>query len=129
VSGQVEILFSTIANVRPYLQGARLKVFAVTSARRSSLAPELPTVQEAGIPGYDIDVWFGLFGPAGLPRAIVEKLNREINAVLAQPEVRQTLETALFEPASQSPDAFAALLRRDVERFARMIRSANIKAE
>lgn len=129
VNGQAQVIFSTIANVNPFVSSGRLDVYAVTSAARSPLVPSIPTARESGLPGYDIDVWFGMFGPAGMDKSTVGKLNSLVNRALASEEVRKTLAASLYEPAQTTPAGFDRVVRRDVERFARIITDANIKPE
>ena len=99
IGGQVSVMFSSILSALPHAKAGKMKALAVTSARRSSIAPDLPTVAESGVPGYDVNPWYGLFAPAGTPRAIVERINRDVARILAQPDVRQRFATLGAEPA------------------------------
>jgi tripartite-type tricarboxylate transporter receptor subunit TctC len=102
---------------------------AVTSAQRSPLAPELPTVSEAGIPGFTLEAWWGLMGPAGLPAETVRRLNGEVNAILAQPDVLELLAREGNGPKPGTPDEFAKLIRSEFEQWSRLVKSADIRID
>jgi tripartite-type tricarboxylate transporter receptor subunit TctC len=127
--GLVDVVFNTVANIRPFVQTGKIRALAVTSAKRSALAPELPTVQESDLPGYDIDVWFGALAPAGTPDAVIARLNAEINKTLARPEVRESMEKISYEPTGGSGKQFADVIKRDLERYGAIIGKANIKLD
>ena len=102
-------------------------MLAVTTARRSTAAPELPTVQEAGLPGYDVTLWFGMLAPARTPVAIVHRLANDIHKALAQPELRERFNTVDITPSS--PEDFAALIRREIPKWRQVFVSAKIEPE
>jgi tripartite-type tricarboxylate transporter receptor subunit TctC len=130
LSGLVPVTFSTVANLGPHLKGGKIKALAVTGARRSSFAPDLPTVAEAAnLPGYDLDVWFGLFAPAGTPRAVINRINEIVNKTLASPEVRQKMTEQNYDVLGGTPQQLADAVARDIPRYEKVIRSANIKAD
>ena len=101
----------------------------MTSAERSPVAPDIPTLAESGYPGFDVTTWYGVMGPAGLPPAVVARLNDEINRALALPEVRERLARLSLAPASGSPQRFREFMRREQARWAKVIRDANITAD
>ena len=106
-----------------------MRGLAVTSAKRSPLAPELPTATEAGLPGFEPEVWWGLLGPARLPPAIVKRLNEELNAVLALPDVRDLLAREGATPRPGTPDEFGNLIRAELARWSKLIKEARIQTE
>jgi tripartite-type tricarboxylate transporter receptor subunit TctC len=106
-----------------------MRGLAVTGAKRSPLAPDLPTVAEAGLPGFILEVWWGIVGPAKLPAPVLKRLNDELNAVLALPEVREVLAREGAEPRPSTPDEFGKLIASDLARWGKLIKEANIKVE
>lgn len=129
VGGSVDIVFSTVANIRPFVQSGKIRAYAVTTARRSSFVPDLPTVQESGLKDYDVDVWFGMLAPARTPQAVVDSLNAAVNRALQKPAVRQNLANLYYEPVGGTPRQFADIIRRDIERYGKAIDEAAIKPE
>jgi tripartite-type tricarboxylate transporter receptor subunit TctC len=129
MSGDVKLLFSDMAVALPHLKEGKVRALAITSLKRSPLAPDLPTLDESGLTGYEALVWQGLLAPAGTPAEIIARLNAESVRILALPEVRERFASlgASVEPGM--PDAFAAVIRRDVDKWAKVIRDANVKAE
>jgi tripartite-type tricarboxylate transporter receptor subunit TctC len=116
---------SAIANVK----AGKIKALAVTTKRRISAAPEVPTFEEAGVPGYEAIGWFGAVAPAGTSNSIIEKLNQEIIAALAAPEIRERALAAGAEPQTSSPQEFAAMIRDEARKWAQVIRTANVKLQ
>ena len=129
LSGQVQVGFSTVANLSPHLKSGKIAGLAVTSKKRSALAPDIPTVAESGLPGYDVDVWFGLLGPARMPPAVVAKINRDVNAILSSAEVRERMLAAYYEPIGGTPEQFAALIHSDLVRWGKLIKDVGIKVD
>ncbi|HEX2010498.1 MAG TPA: tripartite tricarboxylate transporter substrate binding protein [Roseateles sp.] len=130
VAGNTQLLFDSIVSGMPHVKDGRLKALAVTGRTRSTLAPELPTVSESGLPGYESVTWFGIYGPKGLPPAIVARLNSEFNAAMQSAEVRERLAKLGAEPAGgSSPAQFAAMVKADSERWGRLIRERKITLE
>lgn len=127
--GQVAMMFDSIITAQQHARAGNVRMLAVSTAKRSALLPDLPTMSEAGVPGYESNTWFGLLGPAGLPREIVQKVNQDIAAVLQAPDVRSRFAAAGAEPASGTPQAFADLIRSEREKWGMVIRSAGIKVE
>jgi len=128
ISGQLAILFDNIMTVQPHVKAGRLKALGVSTTQPSELLPGVPPIA-ATLPGFESKTWFGIYGPAGLPPAITDRLNREMNAVLAEPAVRERFDQLGFEPAGGTPAQFAQMVRADAERWAKVIRDNNIKAE
>ena len=129
IGGQVQALFDNTPNVLPQIKAGKLRALAVTSAKRFALVPDLPTMAEAGVPGYEVSVWFGTVAPAGTPREVVQKINTEINRILALPEVKERFSGAGIEIVGGAPETFGALLRKDVAMWAKVVKDANIKAD
>ncbi|MFO1324915.1 MAG: tripartite tricarboxylate transporter substrate binding protein [Burkholderiales bacterium] len=129
MNGQVSILFDSLVSGMPHVKSGKLKALGVTGAKRSALVPDLPTIAESGVPGFVSDTWFGVFVPAGTPREIVQRLNAEINRILAMPDFREKLETLGAEPVGGTPEQFAAEVRSETAKWARVIREAGIKLE
>ena len=108
---------------------AKARVLAVTSEKRTPAAPEYPTVAESGLPGYDAVSWYGVFATGGTPRAIVDRLNAEIRRIVALPEVSGSLLGQGAEPASDTPEAFAAIVRADVPKWAKIVKETGAKPD
>jgi len=128
VSGRLSLCFCNVVNVMPLAREGKLRVFAVTSVKRSAVVPELPTMAESGFPGFEAVPWFGLMAPAGTAPAIVEKLYRETVRVLALPDVRRRLEELGLDVVGNSPAEFAAPIRSEIPQWAKVIKDAGIKA-
>jgi tripartite-type tricarboxylate transporter receptor subunit TctC len=111
------------------LKAGTLRPLAVTSAKRSSHFPDVPTVAESGLPGFEADLYYGLLAPAGTPRPIVERLNKELRAALAQPDVQARIANDAAEPLSSSPEEHAALLDRDETKWSTLIRKLGLKID
>ncbi|WP_144640597.1 tripartite tricarboxylate transporter substrate binding protein [Bordetella genomosp. 13] len=120
LSGQVPLGIVTASSATPYLRAGTLRALAVTSARRSPLLPDVPTVAQQGAPGYELDQWHGLLAPAGTPQDAVLRLNGVVADLLAQPAMRQELLQLGYTPASDTPEAFQALVHADIDRFGRL---------
>jgi tripartite-type tricarboxylate transporter receptor subunit TctC len=129
IAGQVQLIFVSMPSVMPHVQSGRLKALAVGSAKRVQSAPEIPTVAEAGYPGFEYANWNALFAPAGTPAAIVNKLNTEVVRILGDPVLAQRLSAQGAEPAPGTPDALARYLRQDYDRWKRVITAGGIKPE
>jgi len=129
MSGQVSLTFGTSLSVIPHARSGRLRALATTGARRSPALPDLPTVAEAGVPGYEASLWYGFVGPARLPPEVVRRLNSAIVAVLGLPDVRDRLASQGVDPQPTTPEEFAQLLASDVERWAKVIQRAGIQPE
>jgi tripartite-type tricarboxylate transporter receptor subunit TctC len=128
-SGQVALLFDNVLTAKPHVESKRLKGIAISSLKRSSIVPDIPTIDESGLPGFDSWNWFGIFGPAGTPRPIVERLNAEMNRILADPVVRERFHGLGFEITGGTPAEFLAVMQSESQRWSKVIREANVKAE
>jgi len=129
IAGQVQVMFDNTPNVLPHVRAGRLKAIAVSSKARTSLAPEIPTVDESGVPGYDVGVWFGVLTVAGTPREIVQRLNTDMVKILASPEIRQRFGNTGVEVVAGTPEQFSTFLKSEVARWAKVVQDANIKAD
>jgi tripartite-type tricarboxylate transporter receptor subunit TctC len=113
----------------PHARAGRLRALAVTSGRRFPLEPELPTVAEAGLKGYDVDQWFAVLGPQGIPRPIIETLNREIVRIVSAPALREKLVAQYFVPAPSGPEEMDRIVRADIARWAKLIKEVGIRVD
>jgi tripartite-type tricarboxylate transporter receptor subunit TctC len=129
MSGQVSLVFGTSLSVMPHVRSGRLRAMATTGAQRSPALPDLPTVAEAGVPGYEAGLWYGFVGPAHIPAEIVRRLNAEIVAVLKLTEVRERLASQGVDAQPSTPEEFGRLLVSDLERWAKVVQRAGIRAE
>jgi tripartite-type tricarboxylate transporter receptor subunit TctC len=129
VGGQIDMSFSTVVIVLPQVHAKRLRALAVTSPRRSPAVSDLPTMIEAGMPGFESQQWFGLFGPAGLPRDIAALLNAEAIRLVASPAMRERLAAEGAEPGTLTQAEFGAFLQADAARWARVVKQSGAKAE
>ena len=129
IGGQVQVMFGTAAITLAQVRAGRLKALGVSSAQRTPLLPDVPTIAESGAPGYDMSIWWGVLAPAGMPAALVARLNAEIGGILAQPESAQRLAAEGAEPSPVAGAAFTRLLSAEVEKWTRVAREANIKVD
>lgn len=129
MSGHIVMTIETISPLLPHVRAGKLKALGVTSAKRSSQLPEVPTIAEAGFPNYEVVNWYGLLAPAGTPPAIVDRLNKGVNQILTQRAVRERLVAAGLEIAGSSPEEFRKFREADFEKWGRILKSANIKFE
>jgi tripartite-type tricarboxylate transporter receptor subunit TctC len=129
IAGQVPILFNTITNTTPQAKAGRLRIVAIASATRSPVDRNLPTIAESGLTGFDSDIWFGIMGPAGLPRDIVTRLNAELNRIVKLPNVSTRLVDQLFDIRAGTPEEFGALIKADVVKWGKVVRAGNIRAD
>ena len=124
--GQVQAIMTGILALTPHIKSGRVKALAVTSPKRNAALPDLPTVAESGVPAFDIRVWFGVFLPAGAPKAIVTMLNERIAKLAALPEVRQRFVNEGAEPAPDTPEQFAALVKSDLARWTKVVNTTGV---
>ena len=129
IGSRLQIMSDNVTSVLPHVSAGRLRALGVTGAKRIPLAPEIPTVAEAGVPGYEITAWGGYMGPAGVPAAVVTKLNAEINKVLASPLIRERWLALGIEPVGGTPERFAAHVKAETAKWTDVIRKAGIKAD
>jgi tripartite-type tricarboxylate transporter receptor subunit TctC len=129
MSNEVPISFVSIYTALPQVRSGKAKALAVTGDKRSPAAPELPTVAEAGLPGYESRNWYGFLATAGTPRAVVGKLNADILRALNDKEVRTRMTRQGMEPGGSTPEAFAAFIKSETVKYAKVVKAAGIKSE
>ena len=129
IAGQVDVMFDNLPNVIQHVKSGRMKALAVSGPKRSPLAPEVPTVAEAGVPGFEVTVWFGLLAPAGVPRDIIQRLNVESTKIINSPEVTDRFLKLGVSPSTGTPEQFGDMVKSEVARWAKVIKDAGIKAE
>lgn len=129
MSGRVEIGLGTVIQALPLIRSGKLRAIAVTTPTRSATLPDVPTISESGLAGYESGVYWGVMGPAGIPRSIIERLNREIGIVLKDPDSVKRLQADAAEPVAGSPEAFQKLIHDDLRKWARIAKETGIQAE
>jgi tripartite-type tricarboxylate transporter receptor subunit TctC len=129
IAGQVQMNLGSLVQMMPHVRSGKLKALGVSSTRRAAALPEVPTIAEAGVPGFEVANWWGIFAPAGTPAPVLERLYREITAILDSPETRKRFELEGAEVARLNPAEFAAFVTRETEKWTRVVREAGIKPE
>ena len=129
LGGHVGLLISTVTSTHDLVKSGRLRALATTGAKRSIVAPELPTVAEAGLPGYAVEAWYGVLAPAGTPRAIVERLSGDLARILQSAEGREALRAQGAEAVGNTPEEFARYLRAEVGKWAKMVKAQGLRGE
>ncbi|MGE5526468.1 MAG: Bug family tripartite tricarboxylate transporter substrate binding protein [Rhodospirillaceae bacterium] len=129
IGGQVTVMFDNMPTSLPHVQGGRLRALAVSTSKRAPALPRLPTVAESGLPGFEVSVWFAVLAPAATPRDIVHKLNAVLVKALQAPDVKQRLAEQGAEAVGNTPDQFAAVIRRDLAKWAKVVKEANVKLD
>jgi tripartite-type tricarboxylate transporter receptor subunit TctC len=129
IGGHVQMMIDAITTTAPTVQGGQLRALGTTGKTRSKLLPDVPTIDEAGVPGYEATIWLGLMAPAGTPKPVVDRLNAEVNKILAKPEVQEAWAKQGAVPLIMSPEAFDKYLRADIEKWAKVIETAGLKAQ
>ena len=129
LAGDVAFMFDNLASATPLVKAGKLKALAVTTAERSRLAPDLPTMAEAGVPGFDISTWYGLLAPAGTPKDVIARWNADVTRILNAPDVRERLAAQGAEAAPTTPEAFAAFIRREMTKYARIVKASGAKVD
>jgi tripartite-type tricarboxylate transporter receptor subunit TctC len=129
LAGDTQFMFDNLANAMAQVKGGKLRALAVTTAKRSSLAPDLPTMAEAGLPGFDISTWYGLFAPAGTPSAIVAKWNADVTKILNAPDVRARFVADGAEPAPDTPEQFSQFIAAELAKYARIVKASGAKVD
>jgi tripartite-type tricarboxylate transporter receptor subunit TctC len=129
IGGQIEMLFDQMATAVPHVKGGQVRALAVTTSKRSPALPDVPTVAESGVPGYECTAWFGLVGPAGMPKALVERINSSVRVVLARPDVQKQLAEQGLELTPGTPDEFASTMKKEMVKWAGVIKQAGIRAD
>ena len=129
LGGHVQVAFDNTPNVLPQVKAGKLRALAITSATRSAMVPDIPTVAEAGVPGYEVGVWFGIVAPAATPRDVLVKLNAELNRILAMPDVKQKFADQGVEPVGGPPERFGEHIRAQIEKWGRVVKESGAKVE
>ena len=128
LGNNIHLIFSTVSTAITFIKAGRIRPIAVTSGKRVSLFPDIPTVSEAGVPGFEVDNWYCFLGPKGMPKPIVDRLHRELNRALDQPDVKQRLEGfGIFPFALATPEAFGDYIRSEIKKYAKLIDEAGIR--
>jgi tripartite-type tricarboxylate transporter receptor subunit TctC len=129
LGGHVQVAFDNTPNVLPQVKAGKLRALAITSATRSAMVPDIPTVAESGVPGYEVGVWFGIVAPAATPRDVLVKLNAELNRILAMPDVKQKFADQGVEPVGGPPERFGEHIRAQIEKWGRVVKESGAKVE
>jgi tripartite-type tricarboxylate transporter receptor subunit TctC len=129
LSGEVSVGFPSTSAAMAHVRSAKLRGLGVTTARRSSMAPEIPTIAEAGVPAYEASSWYGLMAPAGTPREIVARLNADTVQVLRRPDVKERFATTDMEPTSSTPEQFAAHVRDEIAKWGKIVKATGMRPE
>lgn len=129
VGGSINLMFSDVASALPHISAGKVRALAVTGAQRMPSLPDIPTLAESGVPGYEIEAWFGILAPAGTPSPVVERLNRELRAVLTLPEMKQRMAGLAQNPVGDSPAEFAAFLKSEVAKMGEIVKASGLAQE
>jgi tripartite-type tricarboxylate transporter receptor subunit TctC len=129
LAGEVDVLITNISTILPQVRAGKLNAIGVTSLKRSAALPNVPTISESGVSGYESKTWYGLMGPAGLPKDVIARLNAAIVAAVNSADLREQLIGLGYEPESSTPEAFGALMREDIGKWARVIKSSGVTAD
>jgi tripartite-type tricarboxylate transporter receptor subunit TctC len=129
VSGEVSVSYPATSAVIPHARTGKLRVLAVTTPRRSHMAPDIPTIAESGLPGYDVTTWYGLMFPTNTSKEIVARMNAAAVKALAHPAVKERYSTTDLEPSSSTPDEFGAYIRKEIAKWAKVIKASGIAIE
>ena len=129
LGGQTQIMFASLVSALPLIRQNRLRALGVTSAQRAAALPELPTISESGLKGYDASSWQGISAPAGVPREIIQKMSADVAKIVKRPDIRDKILGLGGVPVGNSPEEFGAFFKGDIDKWARVIQNANIKVE
>ena len=129
LGGQIQLMFDNLANSMPQVKAGKLKALAVTTAKRSPLVPELPTLAEAGLSNFDIYTWFGLLAPAGTPKDVIAKWHAEVSKILTAPDMKERLLAQGAQPAPTTPEQFAALIKSEIPKYAKIVKDSGAKVD
>jgi len=129
IGGHVQMMFDAITTMTPNVQAGQVRAIGTSGEKRSTILPDVPTVAEAGVPGYESTIWLGIMAPAGTPKPVVDKLNAAINAMMKQPELRAAWDKQGAVPMSMTPEQFGELLRKDIEKWATVVKVSGATAQ
>lgn len=129
VGGRIQVMYPSITSALPHVKAGRVHALAITSARRSALVPELPTVAEAGVPGYEMAIWNGMLAPAHTPKPIIAKLNAELRAFAQAPDVKERLASMGADTAYSTPDTFQAFIKSEIARWGKILRASGVRID
>jgi tripartite-type tricarboxylate transporter receptor subunit TctC len=129
LAGRTQMTITGFPSVAGHMKGGKLRVLATAGSRRSPLQPDVPTIAETGVPGYEMDSWLGILAPAGTPRPVIDKINGELNRALALPQVKEKLAAQGLDVLGGTPQQFAGVIRADYERYVRVVKASNIKPD
>ncbi|MGZ8211593.1 MAG: tripartite tricarboxylate transporter substrate binding protein [Burkholderiales bacterium] len=129
MAGNVQVLIVSLPSVTGQMKSGRLRALGVTSAKRTSFMPELPTIAETGVPGYEASLWWGIFAPAKTPKPVIDRLNAEIHKAMASPEMKKLYTEFGAEPSPTTPEAFTAMVKKEIAKWSKVVKDANIKPE
>jgi tripartite-type tricarboxylate transporter receptor subunit TctC len=129
VGGHIPLAVTSVTTVMPFYKSQKLRVLGVTSKDRSGAMPDVPTIAEAGVPGYEVMSWYVILGPKGMPKAIAERLQREVAKIVAMPAMKERFDTLGAEPAAMTPDETAAIMKADMDKWASVIQKVGIKPQ
>ena len=129
IAGHVKVMFSSLVQTTPFIQSGQLRALGVGGAKRNPVLPDVPTIQEAGVPGYVADNWWGIVGPAGMPKPIVDKLYRDIQDVLKSKELTEAFAREGAEAVTMTSDEFAKYIENEIVKWGRVVKEGNIKAQ
>jgi tripartite-type tricarboxylate transporter receptor subunit TctC len=129
LGGQIDMMFDFLSAAGPQIKAGKLRALGVTSSTRSPLLPDVPTIAEAGVPGYDVLGHFGIFAPAGTPVAIIDRINKEVATIVEDPKVKERLAKQSATPVTQTPADMAASVKAETEKWAKIVKQTGIRAQ
>jgi tripartite-type tricarboxylate transporter receptor subunit TctC len=129
IRGEVQVVIVNLSSIAAYVKAGNVRIIAAAGAQRTALRPDLPTVAESGVPGFSTGAWWGLFGPANMPRPVLDKIRTDVERALATPEARTLFETNTFELVQKTPEQFVQFIRDDLDNWARQIKAAGIQPD
>ena len=129
IAGNTQVAVGSLAQMLPQIRGGKLKALGIGSPARIAALPDVPTISEAGVPGYEVTNWWGIVVPAGTPRPVIERLHKELSAIIASPETRKRFEAEGADPLQMGPDEFGRFITAETAKWARVVKEGGIKAE
>ena len=129
IGGQIQVMFDNLPGQIAYIKSGRTRALAVTTAKRNAQLPDVPTMIESGVPGFEVTVWYGIFAPAGVPKALVAKLNADLVKTLNLPDVKERMAQQGADPAPTTPEQFAAFQKSEVAKWAQVVKTSGARAD